>query len=54
MKAPCKDCKDRKVTEDYNCHMDCEKYLAFKAYREAMMADRAKKYALEPKRRRNR
>ena len=52
MKAPCKDCKDRKVTDDYNCHMGCEKYLAFKAYREAMMADRAKKYATERKMRR--
>ena len=52
MKAPCKDCKDRNVTADYNCHTHCEKYIAFKAYREAMMADRAKKYATERKMRR--
>lgn len=24
----CKDCKDRKVTADYNCHSHCERYLA--------------------------
>lgn len=54
MKAPCKDCKDRKVAEDYNCHTHCEKYLAFQAYRESVCEERAKKYALEPKRRRNR
>lgn len=52
VKAPCKDCKDRKVTEDYNCHMDCEKYLAFHAYRTAIREDRAKKYATERKMRR--
>lgn len=52
VKAPRKDCKERKVTEDYNCHMDCEKYLAFQAYRTEIREDRAKKYAVEPKRRR--
>ena len=24
----CKDCKDRKVTETYNCHSHCDRYLA--------------------------
>ena len=52
MKAPCKDCKDRKVTADYNCHSHCDKYLAYQAYRESVCKERAKKYALEPKRRR--
>lgn len=28
--APCKDCPDRKVTEDYNCHSHCEGYLLYK------------------------
>lgn len=28
-KTPCFECKDRKVTADYNCHSVCEKYLAF-------------------------
>lgn len=28
--APCKDCPERKVTEDYNCHSHCEKYLEFR------------------------
>ena len=54
MKAPCKDCKDRKVTDGYNCHTHCEKYLAYQAYRESVCEERAKKYALEPKRRRYR
>lgn len=52
MKAPCKDCKDRKVTSDYNCHTHCEKYLAYQAYRKSVCEERAKQYALEPKRRR--
>lgn len=52
VKAPRKDCKQRKVTEDYNCHTTCEKYLAFQAYREALNADKAKKYATERKMRR--
>lgn len=52
MKAPCKDCPDRKVTKDYNCHTTGEKYLAFRAYREALNADKAKKYATERKMRR--
>lgn len=52
VKAPCKGCEKRKVTEEYNCHMDCEKYLALQAYRAEMMADRAKKYATERKMRR--
>lgn len=52
MKASCKDCKDRNVTDDYNCHTHCEKYLAYQAYRESVCEERAKRYALEPKRRR--
>ena len=54
MKAPCKDCKDRKVTEDYNCHTHCEKYLAYRAYRESIYKERARRYSLEKNRRRNR
>ena len=52
MKAPCKDCKDRKVTGDYNCHTHCEKYLVYQAYRESIYEEQVKRYALEPKRRR--
>ena len=37
MKAPCKDCPERSVT----CHSECEKYLAFKEYRQKVTADRA-------------
>lgn len=29
--SPCKDCPDRRVTEDFNCHMVCEKYIKFRA-----------------------
>lgn len=52
VKPPCKDCKQRKVTEHYNCHMDCEKYLAFQAYRKEVAESIIKKYAVESKRRR--
>lgn len=52
VKAPCKDCKERKVTEDYNCHTYCEKYLAFQEYRKEVAESIIKKYAVEPKRRR--
>ena len=54
MKAPCKDCKDRKVTEYYNSQTHCDKYLAYQAYREYIYEKRAERYAREPKRRRNR
>lgn len=27
--APCKDCPNRKITDDYNCHTDCKQYLEF-------------------------
>lgn len=38
MTAPCKDCPDRHTA----CHDTCEKYKAFRAYREKLNADRAK------------
>lgn len=28
-KTPCFECKERKVTHDYNCHAVCEKYIEF-------------------------
>lgn len=34
--APCKDCPDRHVTEDYNCHMVCAKYLEYQESRRAV------------------
>ena len=27
--TPCLGCEDRKVTEDYNCHNTCERYIGF-------------------------
>lgn len=27
--SPCKDCKDRNVTANYNCHSHCEKYKEY-------------------------
>ena len=32
MKPPCKDCPDRWVTAEGNCHTLCEKYRHFLAY----------------------
>lgn len=29
--SPCKGCTERCVTENYNCHMVCEKYIQFRA-----------------------
>jgi len=26
MESPCKDCKERKVTVDYDCHEECTRY----------------------------
>lgn len=33
--APCKDCPDRDVTDTFNCHMVCEKYIKFQAEKTA-------------------
>ena len=33
----CKECKNRRVTENYNCHDHCERYLA-----ESMAHEQAK------------
>lgn len=33
-KAPCKECEDRKITDNYNCHDDCIRYKEFKHKRE--------------------
>ena len=34
-KCCCKDCPNRHVTIEYNCHDHCEKYLMFKKANEA-------------------
>lgn len=52
VKPPCKGCKERKVTEDYNFHTGCHRYKAYKAYREAVMADLSRRYSIRPKRHR--
>lgn len=44
--APCLNCKDRKVTNDYNCHSVCEKYLAFKKERAKYNQEQATKSRL--------
>ena len=35
--APCKNCKDRKITENYNCHSEenCKKFKEYKERRRA-------------------
>lgn len=45
--APCKDCPDRKVTEDYNCHSVCEKYFEFREYCDKRNEERATKNRLD-------
>lgn len=42
MTCACKDCPDRRVTEDYNCHTHCEKYAAFREEVEKMRANERK------------
>ena len=32
--APCRDCADRCVTLEHNCHTDCPKYLEYKKKQE--------------------
>lgn len=44
--APCKDCPDREVTEDFNCHMVCEKYIEFQKYRNEVNEKKAKENRL--------
>lgn len=34
-KCRCKDCPNRHVTLDYNCHDHCEQYLSYKKANEA-------------------
>lgn len=38
MNAPCKGCPDRVV--EPNCHMTCERYKEFQAYRQAIIDSR--------------
>lgn len=33
IKGVCKDCPDRRVTRDYNCHSHCERYAEEKRQR---------------------
>ena len=40
----CKDCKDRRVTESYNCHSHCERYLV------ETMAHEREKHTVKAKR----
>lgn len=44
MDAPCKNCPDRCV--EPNCHMTCEKYLEFQAFRQEIIEMRAVTSAL--------
>ena len=37
--APCKDCPNKKVTENYNCHSHCDAYQLFR--------DKLEEYRLE-------
>lgn len=37
--VPCKGCPDRRVTSDYNCHSDCERYQTYKRTRDAKRAE---------------
>ena len=43
MMSPCKGCPDRSVSP--NCHMSCERYIAYQQYREQIRAARAVDHA---------
>ena len=40
--APCKDCTERVVTTEVNCHSYCERYKAYDEAREALRQARIK------------
>lgn len=42
LNAPCKDCPDRVV----GCHSTCEKYIAFRKYRDELLERRTKEARL--------
>lgn len=38
-RVPCKGCEDRRVTSDYNCHGNCERYQEYKKLTAAKNAE---------------
>ena len=38
--SPCMDCKDKKVTKDYNCHSSCAKYDEYRTQFDIASAQR--------------
>ena len=47
MNIPCKDCKDRFVTEHYSCHAICKLYKEWNAYHKKEMMMLARKKSLD-------
>ena len=45
MNAPCMGCGDRWVTEHGICHSTCDKYRAFRAHRERVLAEKRRDMA---------
>ena len=45
MTAPCRGCQDR--TTAPNCHMICERYLAYREQRERMCAERMREKEIQ-------
>lgn len=43
--SPCKDCTDRRISDDYNCHSDCSAYLSYRA--EIAAGDDAKRRQMD-------
>ena len=43
MKAPCRDCPNRKVTADYNCHSHCKEYLLYREQQDKIIEQKIAK-----------
>ena len=47
MKIPCKECKDRFVTEHYSCHAICEQYKEWNKFHQEELKRLAEKKAID-------
>lgn len=47
MNVPCRDCKDRITDGSGNCHSTCEKYIAFRTERDAMLEKKQRQAELD-------
>lgn len=47
MNAPCYKCQNRCVTDGYNCHMTCEKYLSYQQFRQDVLSRKRADYDID-------